>query len=599
MSISPGKSNMDVSLDDYISRKSANFKVEIRNPSFPGGNMQKNTRGKFFQKEQGFAKNIQKRLVINKPGQNKGSSIKPLKASFDARQKLSAKSTITDAREKLSRKDKPTDARDTLTNIRIHKGTLDARAKIQAKQQKPGIDNKNIPVKIVSNPGATQNTNIITRMVNNSAVVNSGADVSGFSISRTVSNNATVNTGAHGFNISRTVSNNATVNIGAHGFNIGRTIGNIGPPPGSGNVQFVFDGLQITRPVNPPVSIPQNLHFNQQQQQYRQPQNDFNITRMLDNQVSPFQGPGPGHVKQSNYPLIQVSNDHYKQPPPHQSQPVYYPNSSQAPYPPLPPYDPYYQPPQQPSYRTATEISYQTEMSPASEKPGYIQEFVVHQPIQRTVPNAKQVIPASKPNVAVKRKLPGSDSTSGGTLKLFRPSATPVIDLPAKKSKAQPNLEDRLGTAEDDDMVISPLQGFRVQVTNLHSVVSQDDIIELFGAIGAMKKARLVKPGMAEIVYVKKEDSLNAVQKYHNRELDGMPMQVKLVTPASARIKEVDQDSLSDNNKAVGEPLKFNKKPAQKLEKNLVELDTLHKALFKTGSTAPATSKPVTFTVKI
>ncbi|KAK3598753.1 hypothetical protein CHS0354_028808 [Potamilus streckersoni] len=585
---------MDVSLDDYISRKSANFKVEIRNPSFTAGNLQKTTQGKFFQKEQGFAKNIQKRLVVNKPGQNKGSSIKPLKTSFDARQKLSAKSTITDAREKLSWKDKPTDARDTLTNIRIHKGTLDARAKIQAKQQKQGIGNKNIPVNLGSNPGATMNKNIIMRTVNNNGVVNSGADGSSFSISRTVNNNAVVNSGAKvsGFNISRTVSNNAVVNSGAHGsvFNISRTIGNTEPPSGSGNVQFIIDGLQITRPVNPPVSMAQNL-----QQHYRQPQNDFSITRMVDNRLSPFHGPGPGYVKQSQYPLIQVSNDHYQQPPPHQSQPVHYPHSSQAPYPPLPPHDPFYQPLQQPTYPTESEISYQMELSPVSEEAGYIQEFVVHQPVQRSGPSAKTVIPASQPNVAVKRKLPGS----GGTLKLSRPSAAPVIDLPAKKAKTEPNLEERLGTADDDDLVISPLQGFRVQVTNLHSVVSQDDIIELFGAIGAMKRARLVKPGMAEIVYVKKEDSLNAVQKYHNRELDGMPMQVKLVTPASARVKEVAQDIMSVSNKTVGEPLKFNKKPAQKSEKNLVELGTLHKALFKTGSMAPSASKPVTFTVKI
>ena len=49
---------------------------------------------------------------------------------------------------------------------------------------------------------------------------------------------------------------------------------------------------------------------------------------------------------------------------------------------------------------------------------------------------------------------------------------------------------------------------------------------ELFGSIGALKKARLMKPGMAEVVYMSREDALSACKKYHMRELDGQPMQV-------------------------------------------------------------------------
>ena len=45
---------------------------------------------------------------------------------------------------------------------------------------------------------------------------------------------------------------------------------------------------------------------------------------------------------------------------------------------------------------------------------------------------------------------------------------------------------------------------------------------ELFGAIGEMKKARLVKPGTAEVVYKEKSDAQMAVKKYHQRELDGL-----------------------------------------------------------------------------
>lgn len=44
---------------------------------------------------------------------------------------------------------------------------------------------------------------------------------------------------------------------------------------------------------------------------------------------------------------------------------------------------------------------------------------------------------------------------------------------------------------------------------------------ELFGAVVPLKKAKLLKPGSAEVVYVSKEDAFSAVQKYHSRELDG------------------------------------------------------------------------------
>ena len=43
---------------------------------------------------------------------------------------------------------------------------------------------------------------------------------------------------------------------------------------------------------------------------------------------------------------------------------------------------------------------------------------------------------------------------------------------------------------------------------------------ELFGAVGALRRARLVKPGTAEVVFVRCDDALNAVKKYHLRELD-------------------------------------------------------------------------------
>ncbi|RDD37504.1 polymerase delta-interacting protein 3 [Trichoplax sp. H2] len=69
-----------------------------------------------------------------------------------------------------------------------------------------------------------------------------------------------------------------------------------------------------------------------------------------------------------------------------------------------------------------------------------------------------------------------------------------------------------------------------VVVSNLYYTVTEDDIKELFGAIGRLRSARLNTNGIAEVVYVNESDAIKAVSSYHNRSLDGYPMHCKLVT---------------------------------------------------------------------
>ncbi|KAK6177318.1 hypothetical protein SNE40_015442 [Patella caerulea] len=147
---------------------------------------------------------------------------------------------------------------------------------------------------------------------------------------------------------------------------------------------------------------------------------------------------------------------------------------------------------------------------------------------------------------------------------------------------------------ETVDQLLSPLQGYKITVTNLDPVVSQDDLIELFGAIGALKRAKISRPGIGEVVYVKKEDAQKAATKYHNRELDGLPMQVKLVTPLAARIQQVAHEDESTSI-SIPDSLKFPKPSA--MTSSVVEVPLIHKALFKIGT--QVSTKPVTFTVKI
>ncbi|KAG5899131.1 hypothetical protein JTB14_021629 [Gonioctena quinquepunctata] len=71
--------------------------------------------------------------------------------------------------------------------------------------------------------------------------------------------------------------------------------------------------------------------------------------------------------------------------------------------------------------------------------------------------------------------------------------------------------------------------GHRIVVSNLQSSVTQDDIKELFEDIGQLLAAKLVRPGVAEVIYKNLKDAQKAVDTYHNRQLDGQPMKCLLV----------------------------------------------------------------------
>lgn len=76
---------------------------------------------------------------------------------------------------------------------------------------------------------------------------------------------------------------------------------------------------------------------------------------------------------------------------------------------------------------------------------------------------------------------------------------------------------------------VSPLQGTKIVIQNLQTSVTQEDILELFGDIGALRRAKLVNPGHAEVTFVNRVDAVKAVEIYHNRQLDGKPMKCQLV----------------------------------------------------------------------
>ncbi|VDD79524.1 unnamed protein product [Mesocestoides corti] len=81
--------------------------------------------------------------------------------------------------------------------------------------------------------------------------------------------------------------------------------------------------------------------------------------------------------------------------------------------------------------------------------------------------------------------------------------------------------------------VVSPIQGFRVEVRNLGPSVTLDDIYELFSGVGPLRSCNLVRPGLAEVVFNSATDAQSAVARYNSRELDSRPMLVTLVTPGA------------------------------------------------------------------
>ncbi|XP_006890119.1 PREDICTED: polymerase delta-interacting protein 3 [Elephantulus edwardii] len=147
----------------------------------------------------------------------------------------------------------------------------------------------------------------------------------------------------------------------------------------------------------------------------------------------------------------------------------------------------------------------------------------------------------------------------------------------------------------------SPLEGTKMTVNNLHPRVTEEDIVELFCVCGALKRARLVHPGVAEVVFVKKDDAITAYKKYNNRCLDGQPMKCNL--HMNGNVITSDQPIL----------LRLSDSPLAKKETELprrmssasssnppaeVDPDTILKALFK-SSGASVTTQPTEFKIKL
>ncbi|KAJ7330008.1 hypothetical protein JRQ81_016182 [Phrynocephalus forsythii] len=183
----------------------------------------------------------------------------------------------------------------------------------------------------------------------------------------------------------------------------------------------------------------------------------------------------------------------------------------------------------------------------------------------------------------------------------------PPAPLSPIRTKALTNMSRTLVTKEEPpkepapvEPVFSPLEGTKMTVNNLHPRVTEEDIVELFCVCGALKRARLVHPGMAEVVFVKKEDAITAYKKYNNRCLDGQPMKCNLhmngniITsdqPILLRLSDTPSVKKEGESRRTSAGVSSNPPPE-------VDPDIILKALFKSSGTS-ASVQPTEFKIKL
>jgi len=132
---------------------------------------------------------------------------------------------------------------------------------------------------------------------------------------------------------------------------------------------------------------------------------------------------------------------------------------------------------------------------------------------------------------------------------------------------------------------VSPLQGTKIVIQNLQTSVTQEDILELFGDIGALRRAKLVNPGHAEVTFINKADAARAVEIYHNRQLDGKPMKCTMVGVNNA---------VAATGGATMALPKMDLPVGKERKGPIPDMDSIHRALFNKKS---APGKKQTFTI--
>ncbi|XP_050681062.1 polymerase delta-interacting protein 3-like isoform X2 [Leptidea sinapis] len=193
-------------------------------------------------------------------------------------------------------------------------------------------------------------------------------------------------------------------------------------------------------------------------------------------------------------------------------------------------------------------------------------------PIVRTISNDLEIIddPMTGPEEHRSPKLPNRKASLQLKITAHNNNQRTAITARDKSPPRPPSILKKRSMAalrmdQKEECTNKSAPEYRIIVSNLGNTVSGADIKELFGDVGGMVESRLVRPGTAEVLYKSVEDAQRAVDLYHNRQLDGQPMNCLLVTP-----------------RTPGNIIRNNLKPALVSSNSNVEPDisTFHKVLF-------------------
>ncbi|XP_027897791.1 polymerase delta-interacting protein 3 isoform X1 [Xiphophorus couchianus] len=234
--------------------------------------------------------------------------------------------------------------------------------------------------------------------------------------------------------------------------------------------------------------------------------------------------------------------------------------------------------------------------------------FSITAPITKVVKNDAYTAP--RPPVPVAPTRPNTSTAAA------RSSAAAL--QPVSRTLQQSAAETSMAAPTPPQPAFSPLEGTKITVSNLHPRVSEEDIMELFCVCGALKRARLVKVGVAEVVFVRKEDAVSAYRRYNTRCLDGQPMKCNLhiqgtvITsdqPILLRLSDTPGagSSSGGGTKKDGLPPSLSRPSGQRASSQpTTEVDpqTILKALFKsttqsTSTTEAPSSQTTAFRIKI
>ncbi|XP_035510436.1 polymerase delta-interacting protein 3 isoform X2 [Morone saxatilis] len=238
-------------------------------------------------------------------------------------------------------------------------------------------------------------------------------------------------------------------------------------------------------------------------------------------------------------------------------------------------------------------------------RPGAVgSTFSMSAPITKVVKNDAYTAP--RPPVPVAPTRPNTSMAAA------RSSAAAL--QPVSRTLQQSAAETSTTAPTPPQPAFSPLEGTKITVNNLHPRVTEEDIVELFCVCGALKRARLVKVGVAEVVFVRKEDAVSAYRKYNNRCLDGQPMKCNLhiqgnviTSDQPILLRLSDTPGIGGGTKKDGLPPSLSRPAGQRASSQPtpeVDPQTILKALFKstaqsTSTTEPPSSQATAFRIKI